>query len=187
MDTETTQNPLRAQPFSMLLPGPADLERIWAAHRVIGPIGPSLAWGEHEKSPFTVAEAVSPERGYVFSAFGRHWVEYHPAPTSEKPEPQADQSLSPTTRSAPSRSRLSVVWRTHFMPIIIAGLGGLMIGVLFLLVAAAAVLVESWAYAITFGFVGVSLVFVPVSLIFTHLCRSTPDPAAARAASDEQT
>ena len=186
MDTETTQTPLRGQPVLMFLPWSADQERIWTA-RLDRPIGAGLAWGEHMTSPFTVAEAVSPEKIYVFTAFGRQWVEYQPTHTSENAEPQADQSPSPTTGPAPSRSRWSVVWRTHFMPIIIAGLGGLMIGVLFLLVAAAAVLVESWAYAITFGFVGVSLVFAPVSLIFTYLWRSTPDPAANRETSDEQT
>lgn len=187
MDVETTQDPLRAQQFSLMLPQPADLERYWVARPVYVPIGAGPRRGDHVTSPSGVVGAAAPERIYEFTAFGRQWVKHQLVPTPENSEPQADRASSPRPRPAPTRSRLSVVWRTYFMPIIVAGLGGLMIGVLFLLVATAAVLVESWAYAITFGVVGLSLVFTPVSFIFIYLWRSTPDPTTDRAGSDEQT
>ena len=55
------------------------------------------------------------------------------------------------------------------MPILIASVRGVLLGTLFLLVAIAAFLIGSWAYAITFGLAALGLMFGPVSLVVAYL------------------
>ena len=186
MNIETKQTSVRVQPLALLLPQSTNRERSGTIYSIPNLIDPPLTREEHVISHLTTAEPISLE-GIHVHAFGRQWVEHLLPHSSEGPEPPTDQTQSPVLRQARSGSQWTAVWRTNFMPIIIAGLGGLMIGTLFLLVTAAAVLVQSWAYAITFGFIGVSLVFAPVSIIIAYLWRMTPDPTADSDPSEQQT
>ena len=63
----------------------------------------------------------------------------------------------------------SPLWRRQFLPILIATVGGVLLGALFLLVAIAAFLIESWAYGVTFAFTAMGLTFGPVSLVVAYL------------------
>ena len=103
------------------------------------------------------------------AGFGREWVMHWPAVVEEPVEPSSGDSAVMSLGEKRVGARSKSFWRTNLVPVLFAGVGGLMIGSLFWLVAAAAVMMGSWAYAITFGGVGTMIVVGPVSLVFTYL------------------
>ena len=63
----------------------------------------------------------------------------------------------------------STVWQQNLAPIIAALFGGLMIGSLFLIVAAVTFMVGFWVYGFTFGVLGLIVCIGPVLFIIAYL------------------
>lgn len=93
-----------------------------------------------------------------------HWPSFHHDDAVEAPREGSEQVGSKHAEG----SRPSLL-RRHWLPILMASVGGTLLGLLFSLVAIAAVLLDSWAYAATFSFAALALTLGPVSLVVAYL------------------
>ena len=137
---------------------------------------PPEVWGSAMRSPLHLA-LTEVSRGVVLSPTARlvtaestpmdRWVVHWPPSLADNvnAENEEPEPIVPTNVERPR----SPLWRRHFFPILIATVSGVLLGILFMLVAIAAVLIGSWAYAITFGLAALGLAFGPVSLVVAYL------------------